>query len=303
MAVLTVFAPATIGNVGPGFDHLGLCIGGLGDELSGELAPRFEIAKITGRQAEMIPLEAEKNAATIAAQAYFRLVGYDGGLRMKIHRSLPMSGGLGASASSAVGGAMLAAALLGNDPKDPRVVEAALTGEAAVAGCHLDNIAPCLFGGLVLCQSLEPIRLVKVPTQAPWWVAVLTPNACLKTKEAREVLPKVLPTAAWVAQSANTAALVLAFMQGDAELLKQSFHDGFAEPARAPLIPSFFAVKEAAMARGALGCTISGGGPSIFALGQNQSLAEAIGQGMLAAAGAGASLHIGAICHKGARFL
>ena len=221
-----VFAPATIGNVGPGFDVLGLCIDGLGDVVEARIGESY--VEVAGRDAELVPLEPEKNAASIAARA---LLGCDVGI--SIHKGLPLSGGLGGSAASSVGGALAAALASGKRFSSERILQAALEGEAAGAGRHYDNLAPCLYGGLMLVLPRDPPVLVPVPVRARWWIAVCTPNQRLETKAARAVLPVNFP--GWPAQMANTTALALAFSQGDPKLLRAALHDGFAEPARAPL--------------------------------------------------------------------
>lgn len=300
MQEFKVFAPATIGNVGPGFDCFGLCVAGLGDELTGRPAREIVIKEVTGKQSEGVPTDVDKNSASIAAKHLFHALKYDGGLEISIHRNLPLSGGLGASAASALGGAMLAAAVCGLAKDDSRIVDAALAGEAAVAGRHLDNIAPCFYGGMSIVRSVEPVHIVQVPTKASWWLSVLSPRLALNTKNSRTVLPENLPTSEWVAQAANMASLVQAFITEDVQLFKSSFFDYFAEPARCSLIPGFQAVKESALEAGAMGCTISGGGPSIFAISENKEMALKVGEEMLSASATDASLHVGAICYKGA---
>ena len=300
MSKFRVISPATIGNVGPGFDCLGLCLDGLGDRLEGRAASKVMIGAITGRQKDKLPTDPTKNSATIAAKYLLEKLGYNGGIEISIHRSLPLSGGLGASASSAVGGALLAAALLNREDDKNLILESALVGETFVAGKHLDNIAPCLFGGLTLVRSLEPIDIVQVPTKVPWWLSVYTPDAELDTKKARTVLDVSLPTQKWVHQVAHTSGLVQAFITGDEHLFRKCFDDQFAEPARASLINHFYSIKKAAMVQGAMGCSISGGGPSVFAMSSSQSIALGVSEAMLNAGGGG-SVHSGAICLSGAQ--
>ena len=296
-----VFAPATVGNVGPGFDCLGLCIAGLGDQVQGVRADEVSIKRISGRQAEGLPTDPKKNTVSLAAMHYFRSVGYQGGMEISIERSLPLAGGLGASAASAVAGAMLAALMVGDPPKSLKVLESALFAEQQVAGRHLDNIAPCLYGGLVLIQGIDPIRTVQIPVQADWHYVLLSPQCELKTKNARACLPKSLPTKTWSQQNANTAAVLTAFMTDDAQLLRDSFEDLFAEPARAPLIPNFFDIKREALQAGALGCTISGGGPSILAIAQDEHRADKIAVAMKSASCDQSQLHMGKLCKVGAK--
>ena len=300
---IRVFAPATIGNVGPGFDCLGLCLEGLGDIISAEPADTLSIGRIEGRSADLIPTDPEKNTATIAAKAFLEAIGSSTGIKLSIERHLPVSGGLGSSAASAVGGAMAAAVLNGCKASDPRIIEAALTAESSSSGKHLDNIAPCFYGGLTIVQNIEPIHIIQAPVAGSWWIAVVSPAIELDTKKSRKALPTELPTEAWVKQNANTAGMLAGLATDDGEIFVKSFEDLFAEPARSPLIPPYQDVKSAALKAGALGCTISGGGPSIFAVAKSQEAAQSIGQAMQDVAGAGATLHVSAFAKEGARII
>jgi homoserine kinase len=263
----TVFAPASIGNVGPGFDVLGLAVEGVGDEVRLERTDGpSTIEEITGTDAELIPRAAEKNVVTVAAEAMLHALGEGGGVRAWIHKGIPQSGGLGGSAASSVAGAHAAAVAAGRSPSALEVMEAALTAEATVAGRHLDNIAACVLGGLTLVRSTDPIDVVRVRVAKPLWVALVTPAVRLETRTARSVLSPTSERAEWVQQMANTAALLHGLSSGDLGLVSRSLVDGFAEPRRAPLIPRFAEIKRAALDAGALGSSISGAGPTIFAL-------------------------------------
>lgn len=290
-----VFAPASIGNVGPGFDVLGLAVDGLGDTVEVTLGGEESI-DISGRDADLVPLKG--NAAVIAAKAYLK--GRGGNVCLSLHKGLPLSGGLGGSAASSVGGALAAALALGGKVRMDEVLEAALAGEEAVAGRHYDNLAPCLHGGLVLVLPRDPPRLVQVPLKGTWWLALVTPATRLETKKARSVLPSLVDRKVWVAQMANTAALTLALSRGDSELAKHALQDVYAEPARAPLIPSFAEAKSAALKAGALGCSISGAGPTVFALTDSRLKALRCAKAMQRAFGE-ATLHVGQVSKRGAR--
>lgn len=301
----TVFAPASIGNVGPGFDVLGLAVDGLGDTITAEPTDgAIEIAAITGRDAELVPTNPEKNAACIAAKALLTNIGEKRGVRLFIHKGLPLSGGMGGSAASSVAGALAAAAIFAPDVPRQTLTDAALAGEQAVAGRHLDNIAPCIWGGFTLVRSHDPADIVALSVHSDWWLALCTPRMRLETKTARAVLPGTWERAKWVQQMANTSAMVHAFAQGDEELLRRALHDDFAEPARAPLIAGFYDVKNAALASGALGCSISGAGPTVFAICARQEIAEVVAQAMSKSFGAVESTnHVGRIDRRGARIL
>jgi len=274
----TVFAPGSVGNVGPGFDVLGLAVGGLGDTVTVELSDESRVI-VRGRDAELIPTDPAKNAASIAANAMLRKCrtgfspsrprGPRDGLKPVLHcivtldKGLPMSGGIGGSAASSVAGAYAAALACGVTPSHDDVILAALEGEEFVSGRHLDNIAPITLGGLVLSRSIEPLDVIKLPTP-PWSVVLARPNARVETKKARAILPKQWDL--WPQQMANTAALIHAFATADGALARRALEDLYAEPRRAALIPRFDDIKRAALDAGAFGCSISGSGPTIFAL-------------------------------------
>ncbi|HUP47162.1 MAG TPA: homoserine kinase [Thermoanaerobaculia bacterium] len=262
----TVFAPGSIGNVGPGFDVLGLAVEGIGDRVTVELTDGpARVAEVTGRDADLVPRDPVRNVASIAAAAWLREARIDKRAVVSIEKGLPLSGGLGGSAASSVAGAM-AAALAAGGGSIESVMAAALEGEAAVAGRHLDNIAASAVGGLALCRSADPIDVVSVSVPEGWGVVILTPRVRIETKQARALLPPSWEREKWVQQMANTAGVLHAFATGDGALLRRALDDLYAEPLRAPLIPNFGEVKRAALDAGALGCSISGGGPSIFAI-------------------------------------
>ena len=313
-----VLVPATFGNVGPGFDVLGLAIDGLGDFFTVELVdpgaaiagrdstpidPRFQsrIAAVTGRDAALIPRDVESNCTAIAALSLLRLLGDERAVRVTIERRLPVSGGLGGSAAASVGGALAALFATGRKADDSVVLHAALDGEERVAGRHLDNIAPAFFGGLCVCRAASPPDAVRVPVRGDWWITVVTSTQKLETKAARAVLPDSVSRSEMVKQMAHTSAVIAAFATGDYELLRRALVDPFAEPRRAPLIERFAPVKAAALGAGALGCSISGAGPTLFALSPSQAVAERCRAAMVAAFHPlAAEGHVGAVAAQGA---
>lgn len=300
----TVFAPGSVGNVGPGFDVLGLAVGGIGDTVTVELHEGPDVIEVvTGRDAARIPREAARNCASIAARAFLDDHGArDLRFRMIIDKGLTVSGGMGGSAASSVAGALAAARVIDQHPSPAALMEAARAGECAVSGRHLDNIAAAALGGLTLVRSSEPMDVVKVPLRGEWWIALVTPDVRIETRAARALLPEAWGSAEWVQQMANTAALVLAFATGDRELIRRSLHDGYAEPRRAALIPRFAEVKEAALACHALGCSISGSGPTVFALASASADAFRCASVMQAAfAETPSRTHVGRVANEGAR--
>jgi homoserine kinase len=256
---------------------LGLAVEGPGDEVRLErVVGPSSIEEITGLDAELIPRDPGANVVTVAAEAMLRALGEGGGVRVWLRKGIPQSGGLGGSAASSVAGALAAAAACGRDPRPVDVMAAALTAEATVSSRHLDNIAACVLGGLTLVRSTDPIDVVRVPLGRPLWVALVTPAVRLETRTARSVLSPTLDRAAWVQQMANTAALLHGLASGDLDLVSRALVDGFAEPRRAPLIPRFAEIKRAALDAGALGSSISGAGPTIFALAADEARGAAV---------------------------
>jgi homoserine kinase len=295
----TAFAPGSVGNVGPGFDVLGLAVDGAGDRVTVELTRGESTVEVSGRDSGAIPTDPAKNSASIAANALLA----PHGLRAIVHveKGLALAGGMGGSAASAVAGAYAASLALGLAPTMEAVIAAALEGEAAVAGRHLDNIASSALGGLTLSRSVDPIDCIRLPVAARWFVVRVTPAIRIRTEDARALLPAMVERSLMIEQMANTAALMHAFATGDADLLSRALDDRFAEPRRAPLIPNFFLVKSAAIEAGALGCSISGAGPSVFAIARDEPSAQRCAEAMHRAFGIASATHIGPIATEGVR--
>jgi homoserine kinase len=301
MTSATAFAPGSIGNVGPGFDVLGLAFEGLGDTGTVELTRGpSRVNGVTGRDAEHVPQDPERNCAAIAANAYLRPFGY--AAIVSVEKGLPLAGGMGGSAASSVAGAYAAGLALGQSPAMRDVIAAALEGEGAVAGRHLDNIAPSALGGLALSRSISPIDVMKLPVAAGWWIALVTPAVRIRTKDARAILPETSDRATWIQQMANTAALAHAFATGDGALVSRALDDVYAEPHRAALIPHFHDVKRVAVAAGAFACSISGSGPTLFAIAGDENTARAAADAMQRAFDdVTSTIHVGAIATEGVR--
>lgn len=299
----TVFAPGSIGNVGPGFDVLGLAVEGIGDRVTVELTDgEARVVAVTGRDAAFVPTDAARNCCVIAARAMLRMYDVKAEPVVGIHKGLALAGGMGGSGASSVGGALAAALAAGLTPRPLDIMAAALEGESAVAGRHLDNIASSLLGGLTITRSVDPIDVVGVPVAAAWWVALVTPSIRIRTEEARAILPKECDRAIWIQLMANTTALAHAFSVGDASLLARALDDVYAERHRARLIPHFGNVKRAALDAGALGCSISGSGPSVFAIASDQRTATRCAEAMRTAFDeVDAATHVGPIAKRGAR--
>lgn len=299
----TAFAPGSIGNVGPGFDVLGLAIEGLGDRVTVELTDGdARVDGITGLDAALVPLDPLRNAAAIAAIAWLRAHGDARNPIVTIEKGLPLSGGLGGSAASSVAGAFAAALAMGAKTTPIELAAAALQGEMTVAGEHLDNIASSILGGLALSRSVRPIDIIALTVKRDWRLALVTPDVRIETKAAREVLPSTSGRAVWVQQMANTAGVVHAFASGDGDLLRRALDDRYAEPRRAALIPHFNAVKRAAIDAGAFACTISGSGPTLVAVCENDDIARDVVKAMQAAfEQVRSTAHVSPIARQGVR--
>ncbi len=300
----TAFAPGSVGNVGPGFDVLGLAVDGIGDTVTVELTSgESRIESITGRDADLIPRDPAGNSCAIAAIAWLRANGREENVIVSIEKGLALSGGMGGSGASAAAGAY-AAALAGHCAQWTlhSLVTPAPLAESLVAGRHLDNIASSVLGGLTISRSVDPIDAISVKVAAPWWVALVTPDVRIETKAARAILPEEWPTRMWVQQMANTVALTHAFAAGDGDLLARSLDDRYAEPLRANLIPHCREVKRAAVLAGAFACGISGSGPTMFAVCENESVARAACAAMQNAFGElRSTAYAGPIANEGVR--
>jgi len=283
---LRVFAPATIANIGPGFDVLGLALSRPGDVLEAELSerPGVEIVEVTGDQGRL-SRDAMKNVASRAAHDVLRRAGSTRGLRLWLHKQMPLASGLGSSGASSAAGAVAANEILGRPLSAHDVVLSAMEGECAASGTpHADNVAPSVLGGFVLVRSYDPFELVQLPVPEGLRVAVVHPHCQVSTADARRLVKeRTYGLDVIVPNTGSVAALIAALYRGDLGLLGRSIDDRIIEPLRATLIPGFAAVKKAALDAGALGCSIAGSGPSVFAFADHDESAERIGAAMQAA--------------------
>lgn len=298
------FAPGSIGNLGPGLDILGCAVTGPGDAV----VARFHQTRgvhIDDAGHPELPRDPEQHASAIAATEVLRRAGaMSVGLSLTVEKGLPLSGGQGGSAASAIAGAFAVNELIGRPLSQNDLLLAALVAEQRVAGRHLDNLAPSLLGGAVLVRSIEPLDVVRLPTPPALRFVLVHPDMRLRTADARAVLPRAvdLPTA--MAQAGAVAKMVWALASGDIEQLRGTVDDRIAEPARAPLLPGFAAAKQAAIDAGALGCSIAGGGPSSFAMANGDAVAERTLAAMLdayRAAGVNAAGRIARVDDRGTR--
>jgi homoserine kinase len=281
---IKAFAPASIGNVGVGFDIMGLCLEKPGDEVIARKsdAPGLRITKITGDDGKL-SREVDKNTAGVAARTLLEHLGEAGrGIELEIHKKMPFGSGLGSSAASAVAAVLAVSELLRTGLSKRELLHFACLGEQLASGSyHMDNVAPSLLGGIQLIRDNASQDVHRLHVPSGLYVAVVYPEVEVLTKTARSILRPEVPMKQYITQSANVGAFILGMFTGDLGLVGRSLRDDIIEPQRAGLIPGFYAVKAAAMHQeGVLGCSISGSGPSVFALCANSLAAEKAGAAM-----------------------
>jgi homoserine kinase len=281
---VTAFAPATVANVGIGFDILGHTVEAVGDRvrLRRIEEPVVRIRTITGVAGDL-PVEPARNTAGRAVQAMHDALKLPYGFEMDIDKGIPLSSGMGGSAASAVAAVVAANALLEQPMTRLQLLKFAMEGEIVASGSvHVDNIAPCLFGGLVLTVGIDHPRVKQIPVPPALRCVLAHPHMHLGTREARAILKTDVTRSDFVWQTANLAGFISGCYSNDLDMIRESFDDVIIEPQRQSLIPGFKDVKRGAMSAGALGCTISGAGPTVFAWSEIQH-AEAVRGAMVAA--------------------
>ncbi len=308
MKSVSVFAPATIGNIGPGFDLLGMAIAGMGDTVVAARCekPGVVITKITGARLSLNP---DENTAGIAAQAVLsrlnvkQATGRAYGVELILHKGV-LGSGLGSSAASAVAAAYATHLLFGAKLSREQLIPLAAVAEEAVSGgFFLDNIGPAMMGGITwnnpFTKEVVPLGVIK-----NLLVIVAIPDFFLLTRESRKRLPTSIPMEQFISNMAYTSMMAWAVAKKDVLRFGQSIQDRVAEPLRAPLIKGFDDVKKEAMTAGALGCSIAGAGASVFAIAENAKTAKRVGSAMVKGFrrnDIAAKIHIARIDPKGAR--
>ena len=302
-----VFAPATISNLGPGFDVLGLALVAPGDTITARLnlggPPGVSIVAIRGDDGAL-PVDTRTNTAGVAAMATLKRISLEDSVEIEIDKGMPIGSGLGSSAASAAAAAFAVNVLLGSPLSTRELVGPCIEAETAVSGRHGDNVAPALMGGLIMVRSVDPIDVVRVPVPAGVFVACTTPAFEVSTRRARTALPQQVSLQAMVRNGGNLAGLVSACHSGNLDLLGTCMTDDIVGPARAALIPGSTEAMRAASDVGAIGTSISGGGPTILALCGSADDADRAGAAMAAAfqaAGLPSSTHVSPADCPGAR--
>jgi homoserine kinase len=308
MTTVTAFAPATVSNVACGFDVLGFALREPGDRVTARLAGSgVHIEHIEG-DGGRLPRETSKNTASVAVLTLLARLGQSKGIALTIEKGLPLSSGLGGSAASAAAAVVAVNALLETAAPTELLISCALEGERLGAGsAHADNIAPSICGGFVLVRRATPPDVVRLPVPAGLTAVVVHPDLEIETARARALLGDTVALGDAVRQWANLGALVHGLHKGDFALISRALEDTIAEPRRAPLVPGLAMIKKAAVDAGALGCSLSGSGPSLFALCASPDVAPKVAAAMSAAVRA----HIGgepqtytsAVGERGARIV
>jgi homoserine kinase len=305
--MIAVFAPGSVSNVGCGFDVLGFALDEPGDVVIA--APQdssgVAIAAIHGDDGRL-SLDPRKNTASAGVLELLRRLETLRGISLTIHKGLPLASGIGSSGASAVAAVVAANEVLGRPAPMEILLECAMAGEQAGCGSiHPDNVTPSLYGGFILARSAQPPDIVRLPVPDGLACALLHPHMEVQTGAARKLIGDQVALKDATRQWANVGALVAALYTSDLALLSRSLVDHIAEPKRASLVPGLAEIKAAAITAGALGCSLSGSGPSIFALAATLEIAQAAGEEMQnafkATSNIGSDLWVCPVGRQGAR--
>jgi homoserine kinase len=279
MRTVKASAPATVANVSCGFDIFGFAVEAPADEVEITLndSGKVTIARIEGDEGRL-PLEASKNTAGVGVEAFLKKVNSPYGAEVTLYKNLPLGSGMGSSAASSVAALVAINHLHGNPLTREELLPFAMESERIACGsAHADNVAPSLLGGFVLIRGYQPLDVTTIPTPDGLYCTLVHPHLELKTEDSRRVLKPTIPIRDAITQWGNIAGLVVGLMKPDFGLIARSLHDVVAEPIRAVLIPGFDLMKSEAINAGALGCGISGSGPTIFALSRDREIAKKVG--------------------------
>ena len=306
MNELKIFTPATIANVSCGFDVLGLALDTVGDEMTIRKVSQkgIRITKITGQD---LPLETHKNVAGVAALALLAEIECDFGFEIEMNKRIKPGSGIGSSAASSAGAVWAINELLGKPFNLTDLVRFSMEGERLATGvAHADNVAPALFGGFTLVRSTKPLDIVGILTPKELYATVIHPQIEVKTSDARNILKTTVQLKDAIKQWGNIGGLISGLYTEDYKLIGRSLEDHIIEPIRSILIPAFDEVKSESLKAGALGCGISGSGPSIFALSKGESAALKVAKAMKSVyekVGIDYDIHVSKINKQGIKIL
>lgn len=306
MNEIKIFCPGTIANLSCGFDVMGTCLETVGDEMIVRKSRQkgIRIVKIDGAD---LPLETEKNVAGVAGLALLEKLHVDYGFEIEIYKRIKAGSGIGSSSASAAGAVFGINALCGSPFTKKELVHFAMQGEVLASGsAHADNVAPALLGGFTLVRGYNPLDIVRIESPRELYATVIHPQIELKTSEMRAVLQPMISLKSAITQWGNVGGLVAGLYTNDYALIGRSLHDDIVEPLRGKFIPHFEAVKKSAIENEALGCGISGSGPSIFALSKGietaQKVADAM-QNVFEETGIAFEIHVSKINDQGVRII
>ncbi len=280
MDSIKIFCPATIANISCGFDVLGVALDSVGDEMVIRKVQEkgIRIIKLEGQD---LPMETHKNVAGVAGLAFLAESGYHGGFEIEIYKKIKAGSGIGSSAASSAGAVWGMNQLLGKPFSTSKLVEFAMEGERLASGvAHADNVAPALFGGFTLVRSYEPLDIIPINSPSELYATVIHPQIEVKTSDSRKILKTNISLKDGIKQWGNVGGLIAGLYTEDYDLIGRSLVDHIVEPIRSILIPGFNEVKAKSLDAGALGCGISGSGPSIFAFSKGAEIAQKVAQAM-----------------------
>ena len=277
---IKIFCPATIANISCGFDVLGVALDSVGDEMVIRKTSERGI-QITKLEGQDLPMETLQNVAGVAGLALLGASDYDGGFEIEIYKKIKAGSGIGSSAASSAGTVWAMNELLDKPFSKLELVKFAMEGERLASGvAHADNVAPALYGGFTLVRSYEPLDIIPIPSPEELFATVIHPQIEVKTSDSRKILKTNITLKDGIKQWGNVGGLVAGLFTNDFDLIGRSLVDHIVEPIRSILIPGFDTVKSEAIKAGALGCGISGSGPSIFTFSKGEATAQKVGEAM-----------------------
>lgn len=306
MEAVKVFCPATIANISCGFDVLGVALDSIGDEMVVRKTSKegIHITKIEGQD---LPMETAKNVAGVAGMALLEDIGHQVGFEIEIYKQIKAGSGIGSSAASSTGAVWAMNELLGKPYSSLELVKFAMEGERLASGvAHADNVAPALFGGFTLVRSYAPLDIIPIPSPNELYATVIHPQIEVRTADSRKILKTKITLADGIKQWGNVGGLIAGLFTADYDLIGRSLEDHIVEPIRSILIPGFKEVKSEALLAGALGCGISGSGPSIFSFSKGKQTAEQVGQAMenvYRSIGVDYEIHVSQVNSKGIKIV
>jgi homoserine kinase len=277
---IRVFAPATVANLSAGYDVLGLAVHVPGDEVVITLndTNKITLDEVTGDDGKL-PRDPEKNIVSAVVKMYLQQRQISIGASISLHKKMPFGSGLGSSSASAVAGLIAINALMDQPWERKALLPLAMEGERLACGsAHADNVAPSLLGGVVLIRSYDPLDVISLPVPEGIFISLVYPHVNVPTGEARKIIKPQVSLKDAVTQWGNVGGIVAGFCTNDIDLIGRSMQDVIIEPTRAILIPHFYTLKQIALEQGALGFSISGSGPTVFALSKSETIAQNIAQ-------------------------